>query len=50
MRNDKKVKKDLPNGFEILDKGQWISLSDHLPVVFEIDENELKKFSNNGDI
>lgn len=50
MRNDKKVKKDLPNGFEILDKGQWISLSDHLPVVFEIGENELKKFSNNGDI
>ena len=25
------------NKFEILDVGDWISLSDHLPLVFEID-------------
>ena len=37
-KNGKKVKKDLPNGFEILDHGRWISLSDHLPIVFEIGE------------
>ncbi|AWX31861.1 endonuclease/exonuclease/phosphatase family protein [Methanosphaera sp. BMS] len=33
----KNVYEDLPNKFEILDKWNWISLSDHLPVVFEWD-------------
>ena len=29
---------DIPNKFEILDRYEWMKLSDHLPVVFEIDE------------
>ena len=36
-KNGKKVKKGLPNEFEILDKGEWITLSDHLPLVFKFD-------------
>lgn len=35
-KNGKKLK-DLPNEFEILDKRDWISLSDHLPVVFKFE-------------
>lgn len=42
-KNGKKVKKSSSNGFEILDHGRWISLSDHLPVVFEIDESKFDK-------
>ncbi len=33
----RKPNEDIPNKFEILDVGDWISLSDHLPLVFEID-------------
>ena len=36
-KNGKKIKKDASNEFEILDKWEWISLSDHLPVVFKFD-------------
>lgn len=33
----RKADDNLPNKFEILDKGEWITLSDHLPLVFEFD-------------
>ena len=33
----KKPDDNLANKFEILDKGEWITLSDHLPLVFEFD-------------
>ena len=33
----KKLNKELPNTFEILDHWKWISLSDHLPIIFEFD-------------
>ena len=29
---------NIPNKFEILDRYEWVKISDHLPVVFEIDE------------
>ena len=32
-----KADDNIPNKFEILDKGGWISLSDHLPLVFKFD-------------
>ena len=32
-----KADDNIPNKFEILDKGEWISLSDHLPLVFKFD-------------
>ena len=38
IENGKKVYEDLPNKFEILDYWKWISLSDHLPLVFEFIE------------
>ena len=38
-RMDKDVEKeDLPNEFEILEKWQWISMSDHLPLVLNLRE------------
>ena len=33
---------NLPNEFEILDKDEWISLSDHLPIIFTFDEENLE--------
>ena len=33
----RKLDDNLPNKFKILDKWDWISLSDHLPIVFEFD-------------
>ena len=39
-RNGKMVKKDLPNEFEILDQWEWISLSDHLPIVYKFEEKD----------
>ena len=33
----RKPNDDIPNKFEILDVGDWISLSDHLPLVFEFE-------------
>jgi len=41
-KNRKKLNKELPNEFEILDHWKWFSLSDHLPLVFEFDENQFK--------
>ena len=35
IENQKPVSKDLSNKFEILDYWQWISLSDHLPIIFD---------------
>ena len=32
---------DLPNEFEILPRDDWISISDHLPLVFKFDEKSL---------
>ena len=37
-KNGKKINEDLPNEFEILDKYDWINLSDHLPLVFKFDD------------
>lgn len=39
IRNGKKVKGS-PNKFEILAVDDWISLSDHLPLVFEFNEKD----------
>lgn len=33
----RKSNQNLPNKFEILDKGAWITLSDYLPIVFEFE-------------
>ena len=40
ISNGNKVK-DLPNEFEILPRDDWISISDHLPLVFKFDEKSL---------
>ena len=40
ISNGNKVK-DLPNEFEILPRDDWISISDHLPLVFKFDEKLL---------
>lgn len=40
IENGKTVYEDLPNKFQILDHWKWISLSDHLPLVFEFDETQ----------
>lgn len=40
----RKAKKNLPNEFEILERWQWLSMSDHLPLVLNIREKkEFKK-------
>ena len=39
INRKKRVYKDLPNRFEILDYWKWVKLSDHLPLLFEFDEN-----------
>ena len=40
----RKAKKGLPNEFEILERWQWLSMSDHLPLVWNIrNKKEFKK-------
>ena len=42
-KNGEKVN-DLDNEFEILDNWEWISLSDHLPIIFNFVEENLEKW------
>ena len=52
IRKGKKDDKDSDNEFEICDNWEWISLSDHLPIVFKFDEEKLEEWKKervNGD-
>ena len=46
IKKGEKLNKDSPNEFEILDDKDWLNLSDHLPLVFDIDEKFLKEIEN----